>query len=335
MTSTAPGEGVMDRIWIMAPIGPSTTMVKITAPINSSFPLEISGEGLEFDGADTKLLTGPETEIAIKAANSVPPGTEIALKLKLKNGSEAVEAVSLPVAAKAMKQRKIRVRVWRVKADNGDLPAFNPTQAQLEEYLNDVFKPQINVTFDCSVSEVIGPIGWDTATGTTFGGPEGALASGNGYMNFGTDFKQEMANIRSGHYVSSFNINLYFVGGVSALQGMGSWNSEKGKFPTILAAGISVYSRRESWIAAGLDKPLIEGLDTIAHELGHVIFGDGHPDQGGGKAILEGTPYPTRLMASGPDMRNKDGTSRLIVKQEWDEAKKWLDEEIGAGRMAQ
>ena len=65
-------------------------------------------------------------------------------------------------------------------------------------------------------------------------------------------------------------------------------------------------------------------LDTIAHEIGHVLVGEGHPDKTTGNlgpAPLPGTRHNCRLMCSGP---NSNGSSRLLVKKEWDEAEKWL-----------
>lgn len=64
-------------------------------------------------------------------------------------------------------------------------------------------------------------------------------------------------------------------------------------------------------------------LDTIAHEIGHVFVGEGHPDQDAspGPAPLPGTKHSCRLMCSGP---NSDGSSRVLVKAEWDEAEEWL-----------
>jgi hypothetical protein len=63
----------------------------------------------------------------------------------------------------------------------------------------------------------------------------------------------------------------------------------------------------------------------MAHEIGHVIIGAGHPDDRTGSnlgpAKLPGTKHTLRLMCSGETLNN---SSRLIVKGEWDKAEEWL-----------
>jgi hypothetical protein len=60
-------------------------------------------------------------------------------------------------------------------------------------------------------------------------------------------------------------------------------------------------------------------MHTLAHEIGHVFLGEGHPEQGSGPAPLPGTDHSKRLMNS-----RTDSTARLLVKAEWDKAEEWL-----------
>jgi hypothetical protein len=60
---------------------------------------------------------------------------------------------------------------------------------------------------------------------------------------------------------------------------------------------------------------------TIAHEMGHIFFGFGHPDEKTGVAPLPGTKHEDRLMVSG----GKVSQGILTVKAEWDAADRWLD----------
>ena len=62
----------------------------------------------------------------------------------------------------------------------------------------------------------------------------------------------------------------------------------------------------------------------IAHEMGHVLVGYGHPDEPAnrGPAPLPGTDPRIRLMVSGTN--NGIAPGELLVKGEWDAAEKWL-----------
>jgi len=74
--------------------------------------------------------------------------------------------------------------------------------------------------------------------------------------------------------------------------------------------------------------------DTIAHEIGHVIIGPGHPDDvetkpdkpiiwdDAGVAPLLGVDPTNRLMCGG--LKRRDEGATLIVKKEWDVAEAWL-----------
>jgi hypothetical protein len=69
-------------------------------------------------------------------------------------------------------------------------------------------------------------------------------------------------------------------------------------------------------------------MHTIAHEIGHCIIADGHPDEGGGAAKLPGLPataYKDRLMVNGTNARHGN-FGNLLVKGEWDAAEMWFQE---------
>ena len=74
-------------------------------------------------------------------------------------------------------------------------------------------------------------------------------------------------------------------------------------------------------------------MEGIAHEIGHVLVGYGHPDESRGAAPLPGTHLPNRLMVSGNGYSVFRGS--LLVKGEWDAAEKWLKAEETAGRISE
>lgn len=72
-----------------------------------------------------------------------------------------------------------------------------------------------------------------------------------------------------------------------------------------------------------------ETLYVIAHEIAHILLGEGHPDQGGGAAPLLGTATEFRLMATIDKKRVAETIDDgLLVKKEWDEAEKWLESNL-------
>jgi len=70
----------------------------------------------------------------------------------------------------------------------------------------------------------------------------------------------------------------------------------------------------------------VERTRLLAHEIGHVICGEGHPDQGSGDAPLEGTDRLERLMYAYIQDKISAGAlyKNLLVKAEWDHAEQWL-----------
>jgi hypothetical protein len=115
-------------------------------------------------------------------------------------------------------------------------------------------------------------------------------------------------------------------------------------FETIPAADSSVQECRianSCWVVGDtLANPSVPGsgrtydevLQTVAHEIGHVLVDYGHPDDGGGHAPLPRTDHRERLMHSGSGLggpiiigiRLQQARGHRLVKQEWDEAEQWL-----------
>ena len=344
IASTAPGEAVKDRIWIMTPAGTGETRVKLTTPIHGTTPLRISGAGLKFNGDnDSVEITSKVTEFTIKAADGIESGSEIPLTLKL--GTAQAQSASLPIAAKVMKRRTVKVTLWRVASDGypgspSEMPRFNPDTAAVKQYLDRTFGPQINALFEIQSQDISIPIDFDSGDGQGFGAPADKLQPKNQNLDLTEDLEgDELSKLKAGGYHSLKNINIYLLGGIKVVTCY-RWDAASGKMVNQLATnpdgsggadGIALEDQRIVLIPAGFTTPQSEGLHTIAHEVGHIIFGPGHPDSEGGRAPLPGAPNrPRRLMYGEPNFRLTDGSARLAVKAEWDAAKTWCDQEIGA-----
>jgi hypothetical protein len=133
------------------------------------------------------------------------------------------------------------------------------------------------------------------------------------------------------------DINVYVFGGL----GIRHWYD--GGPPAYLyqfsgATGIAKIETRESWVDgdySGVENLGYEAtgdmktkyvMHTIAHEMGHIIVGTGHPDvkTGPGPAPLLGTNHLERLMVSGGGKDRATKINCRLVKGEWDAAEEWL-----------
>lgn len=125
----------------------------------------------------------------------------------------------------------------------------------------------------------------------------------------------------------SYNIRVFVVANPAAAlgNGLGAYGLTDRTKATCWVHG--------SWFSKNKSKQFL--LHTMAHEIGHVLVGEGHPDVMTGGAILGPAPLPEtkhirRLMCSGP---NSDASSHLLVKGEWDEAEKWMKKQEDDGKL--
>ncbi len=86
---------------------------------------------------------------------------------------------------------------------------------------------------------------------------------------------------------------------------------------------------------------MTELAQTVAHEIGHILVGYGHPDEEKGPAPLHGTDRKLRIMHSGDGLGEitVDGLPRKpfrgnhLVEGEWDAAEAWLKNEEDEHRL--
>ncbi|MBG7606979.1 MAG: hypothetical protein IZT59_02975 [Verrucomicrobia bacterium] len=211
-------------------------------------------------------------------------------------------SLSTPIGFKVMKQRAVRVAVYLVNREiPGSSNVYEPdlvtTAENLQNYLNSVFKPQINVDIVVNPNYQTIAAPWDV--------------NGNNYLdctgpnNFPGPEQQMIMDLVT-ETDPAPHLSIFLMGGGVLVLGK--------------VAGYAHLNSSTIWITAdsfrGLkleDQPHI-----ITHEIGHFFFDEGHPDEKGGSALLPGTAHQRRLMVSGSGAGPKPGV--LIVKGEWDKA---------------
>lgn len=348
ITSSEPGSTVLDRIWVMVPKGGLANSVTVKAPVSETAPLKLSAEGVGFGGtSDITTLTQRETLLSIIAGSAVT-GTDIPVSLKFGE----LESLSKPLGLKVMKSRNVALTVHLVtsrtanpdptKPDKLDPPDFQSTKTAVKKHLNDIYGPQVNARFTVTIN---GPVilNWDNTNAADLGITDPdynpIISPGNKRLDFmGGHTGPEENLIDAALRDDAAELNVYILGGAQLTAYI---TLPGGNQTTIagLAYGVARRLRNLAFVDgdAGLYAAMLPGRDanaelmhTIAHEIGHCIIADGHPDEGGGAAPLKGVPmslHKERLMVSGSKVNHSD-FGKLLVKGEWDEAEKWLSDNV-------
>ncbi len=311
---------VQDRIWIMAPLGGSAKAVVIDAPLHSTAGLKISSApGITFSGEQEKLLTERGQNFTVLAGIGVSSGEEHLANLWINDGTYDTSSVSNPIGFKVMKHRTVNVTVYKIADDlltgtaEGIIDAdLVPQEPQMEKYLNDIYGPQVNVTFDVVIKEVQveTPVDHDPNGKFDYGDP--------GHSHDQTSIILDAVD-QAGAPSANSSIRLFLLGTNKQIE-----NPD--------AVGAANILNRTCWVKAKIrnsareEEEVAELLATIAHEIGHIVIGAGHPseDDGGNKgpAPLPGTRHIERLMWA--HANKPPGTPNILVKAEWDKIEAWM-----------
>jgi hypothetical protein len=318
VTADPSDTGYQEKFWIMAPAGTvpnSSPAADCENDMHFKIPLDPAAD-LKIESVNVK--PNPTTT-ALSAASPLPTVTwhgttdETVPDATLWKLGPAEQEVDLPIRVKVMKKRTVKVAVWPIKR-----PGHPPFFANAAAYLDKVIAFQTNAWFDVDVKDEI------------------ELTAATDYAEYvgGTPYTfrhgaKEKALIDA-HRTNSVDINLYLIKG-------SLYYSDHPTHPLSSPLGGSSYPSQDSSSENYANCCVVSlqynssPLRTMAHEIGHLMVGPGHPDKYegsdpsfGGKAPLQTLPiseHKKRLMCSGD---NSDGNSKLLVKTEWDEAEKWL-----------
>ena len=209
--------------------------------------------------------------------------------------------IDLPIRVKSMKKRTVKLSVFPVRHDPSRPNIVLPSKASLEAWLNEVYGYQINAWFEVTIhpqqdydytptgnNAIFRPNIINMATTTAFKAPDGVPLR-----------------------IFVIDALLYYDAVYAPFAGFADEQSQMAAVVTRFPNGVQ---RSDQAINA-----------SIAHEIGHIMIGDGHPDQNAGPAPLYGTDRSYRLMNSG--YSNVPG-AKLLVKKEWDNAEEWLNTKL-------
>ncbi len=331
------GTGHVPEIWIMAPVSGSNT-VRFRTPLNTVSTLKLQCEKVTFT---PDLLNTADQQIQISGDASATEDVQPVLKL-----GNQVDSLSVPLRIKVMKKRVVKVALHKVLGlgDTGaqTTPQHMPTDAQVEQYLDQVYGRQVNTTFDVTLFVETGP----NRPNPEEEGIDFDLDNNHKVMVH--DYSLELAaatpNAKSVGINATANIDVWVVGGDMKLYVAGAFRDVRVAGKKMGAEGVSKAIIDGSLIEvanlSNTEKPEFL-LHAIAHEIGHIMVASGHPDQEfPEKAVVlkwdgNGGKDPhvrKRLMCSG-DTAGVRNPGKCLIKKEWDRIEDWLKNEEDRGRL--
>ncbi len=299
-------KGYKQEFWIMVPAG-GNIPVRFRSGACQPTPVTLGGaQGSKVAASPASVNT--QDTIVTFSAPADAAGTEEAVDIRLADQ----HSLSVPLRAKVMKPRVVQVSVWPINHPvTGAAPAI-PTEQEFEDYLDDIYKKQINVTFDVTIQP-----------------PSASNLGPNDLFRVSDPPSPVQVTVATGKKAG--NIQIYVMGGLNFLE-----STTPGKLPM---TGLANPGEAYVWLAddnaaSGTADERKSWLNTVAHEIGHVFFGEGHPNlPTPGPAPLSGTDDMVRLMHNGFGHVGSALIRRVCVKAEWDVAEEWLENEEANQRL--
>lgn len=335
-------DGYQSRFWIMAPHGGEAyaNETKFDVPLIQPTTLLMSCDDAIASPATLATFGSGKPAVTWRGT-----GTQSEDKTPEFIIGPAEEPVTFPIGIKTMKRRTVKVAVHSIASvvpgRANDPPNLMPTQAQIKAKLDAVFGKQINAWFEVRMVEPEA-IAFDTADENSYPmitfSPSGPHpVPGNRILDIKNWTALEVSTATA-NQVGDDDIHLYVIGGATPFVDYKligdvlhvnetlAGKAEVGGKICIVDGDRDRQTFDIDNNPTGYQQPaslrtIDAVLHTIAHEIGHMIVGGGHPDEGQGPAPLVGTDRTKRLMCSG---YNWQIGASLLVKSEWDAAEERL-----------
>ena len=327
------GNGRVPQIWIMAPNGGAANTVRFQSPLNLNSNLKLTSNSQVNFSPD--VVESKDTQIHVRGEVQNTVDNSPTLKLGSKQ-----DALNTPLKVKAMKRRTVKLAVHKVfgldEHGNPTTPANFPSKADLEVALNKVYGKQVNTFFDATMYDEKGP----AQTGIDF---DFAVDNNDRKLKVRPLTDPELLaatpNAKAEGDAATANIDIWVIGGgvTLVLDGKpvyGSHCGEAGVGKVIIDGNLTGYSGTAEENAKLM-------MHVFAHEIGHVMMTDDHPDEEIGSAKLKWKYTDSltvdardkeRLMCSG-DNSNFSNPGKQLIKREWDLIEDWLKNEELQNRM--
>ncbi|MBK1832480.1 hypothetical protein [Roseibacillus ishigakijimensis] len=352
--------GYQDKLWIMAPAGAENTL-RLSTGASAQYPLElVAGAG---DQVTPATLTQAIQTVKWTATGSEESERTLSFKFA---GSEAI---ALPVGIKVMPRREIEVMVHPIQGQvtRGSQPGPDilPSEKEIQDYLDQVFEEQLNLK--CHVTlQPTKVVNWDIADGRAAGesplfaphypqrmveadppNPNSSLPAPvtisipeDGKFDLRSGSRSpEQAVVIAATNEQIAHIHVYLMGDSSEMRRIEFPPEQPSGEMVLIAekplAGFADFGNIPAicWVDAEREKKTEASLDdvlsTLAHEIGHHLVGDDHPDEGRGVAPLQGSDLSHRLMLNGASPLRRNPTGTQLVKAEWDKFDSRIQDIVG------
>jgi hypothetical protein len=307
--TSAPNDGFQSQLWVMAPQGTWLHETQGPQPLTNDFHIHMPLGGLTttftVDNATSSSYQVTDDALALEFTGTGTNTNEGKITFRIGETT----SISHPIGVKSMKRRTVNVHLYRCQhaatITPGQDDPYPYDATDITNHLNKVFGKQINAFFAVTESTII-------AGQNNQPTPLYPTKARDGLQYITSETVHTM--IAALPFPADVDIRVY----ASGHDIIAGWAT---------AAGIAPENKNTVFLGPqrGFENMPEErkniALRTLAHEIGHVICGVGHPDERSSIANLPGTDHSKRLMCSGNIWPSGSG---LLVKREWDAAEVWL-----------